>query len=128
MTDAVFDTTVLIDAYNGRQGAMIVLSDVATGRLTAAYSPVTIYELWIRSMSRSEEAFYTSVLATADEVAFDSAMARQVAEWLTSVTRAQRLRLAADAMIAATAASLGATVITRNPRDFTRFYSDVQSY
>jgi predicted nucleic acid-binding protein len=31
-------------------------------------------------------------------------------------------------MIAATAASLGTTIYTRNPRDFTRFYADVKSY
>jgi predicted nucleic acid-binding protein len=33
-----------------------------------------------------------------------------------------------DAMIAATAASLGSTIYTRNPRDLARFYADVQSY
>jgi predicted nucleic acid-binding protein len=31
-------------------------------------------------------------------------------------------------MIAATAAMLGAIILTRNPRDFTRFGVDVQSY
>lgn len=128
MIDAVFDTTVFIDAYNRNQRAVYLLADVASGRLSAGYSPVTVYELWIRTMSRAEEAFHTSLLTTLEEIPLDSVMARQVASWLAPSTRAQRLRLASDAIIAATAASVGATIITRNPRDFTRFYSDVQSY
>jgi predicted nucleic acid-binding protein len=128
MIDAVFDTTVFIDAYNRNQRAMHMLADVASGRLSAGYSPVTVYELWIRTMSRAEEAFHASLLATLEEIPLDSVMARQVSSWLAPSTRAQRLRLASDAIIAATAASVGATIITRNPRDFTRFYSDVQSY
>jgi predicted nucleic acid-binding protein len=51
-----------------------------------------------------------------------------MASWLVSQSRSGRRRLLGDAIIAATAASLDATVVTRNPRDFTRFYSDVQSY
>lgn len=79
-------------------------------------------------MSRDEETYHRANLIFLREVPFTSELAMQVGVWLRSATRVQRLRLAADAMIAATAASLGATIYTRNPRDFTRFYADVQAY
>lgn len=128
MPDVVLDTTVFIDAYNRQQGAVAILEDVAKRKLVAGFSPVTVYELWLKAMARDEESFYTSFLDIIEELPFTRDAARQVGIWLQTTTRQQRSILAADAMIAATAASLGATIITRNPRDFTRFYADVQSY
>ncbi|MDO8616340.1 MAG: PIN domain-containing protein [Dehalococcoidia bacterium] len=128
MTDAVFDTTVFIDAYRGRAGAIARLDAAVNGRLLAAYSPVTAYEIWLRRMSRAEELVHASMLLALEEVPFTAVLARQVAAWLRALSRSQRLRLAADAMIAATATSLGATVYTRNPRDFQRFYPNVEAY
>jgi len=128
MTDAVFDTTVFIDAFKGHEGAVTLMASARGNRGVVGYSPVTVYELWLRYMTRSEEAFHTSALTAVQEIPFDSASARQVAVWLRGYTRSQRLQRASDAMIAATAASVGATIYTRNPRDFTRFYPDVQSY
>jgi predicted nucleic acid-binding protein len=127
MTDAVFDTTVFIDSYKGIAGAVSLVEDVIRGHLAAWYSPIVVYELWVRPMDRSEEFFHSATLALLREAPVSSREARQVADWLRGSPRAQRLRLAADAMIAATAASIGATIFTRNPRDFTRFYTDVKS-
>jgi predicted nucleic acid-binding protein len=124
MTDAVFDTTVFIDSHLGHQGALALLRAATDGRLDAVYSPVTTYELWVRQMARAEEIFHIAALSRLQEVPFTSALARQVADWLRLATPSQRLRLAADAMIAATAASLGATIYTRNPRDLSRFYAN----
>ncbi|SRR6266540_1772078 len=128
MTDAVFDTTVFIDSYLGHQGALTLLSAATDGRLEAMYSPITAYELWVRPMGRAAEIFHIAVLSALQDIPVTSALARQVADWPRVATRSQRLRLAADAMIAATAASLGATIYSRNPRDFSRFYTNVQSY
>jgi predicted nucleic acid-binding protein len=128
MTDAVFDTTVLIDAYYRREGAVALLGAATSGRIEVGYSPITVYELWLGLTNRSEETFLTSMLLGLQELPLNSTVARLVARWLGGYSRSQRLTLAADAMIAATAASLGATICTRNPRDFTRFYTDVQSY
>jgi predicted nucleic acid-binding protein len=128
MTDAVFDTTVFIDAYYQYQGAVALVDAARNGSIEVGYSPVTVYELWLGSMTRLEELFHQTVLARLLELPFESARARQVARWLAGYTRSQRLRSASDAMIAATAASIGVTIYTRNPRDFTRFYTDVQSY
>jgi predicted nucleic acid-binding protein len=128
MTDAVFDTTVFIDAFKGHGGAIALMVAARGKRGEVGYSPVTVYELWLGHMDRSEEFFYISALKALREIPFDSSCARAVALSLRGYTRSQRLQRASDAMIAATAASLGATIYTRNPRDFTRFYTDVQSY
>jgi len=129
MTEAVFDTTVFIDAYEGQGGAVELLRACRSRELDAGCSAVTIYELWLREMNRDEELFHTiATSSTIPSAAFTSDMALRVARWPKPLSRQQRLRLAADAMIAATAAILGATIYTRNPPDFTRFYTDVRSY
>jgi predicted nucleic acid-binding protein len=128
MPDAVFDTTVLIDYYRGISAAGGLVTSAREGTLVAWCSPITVYELWLRPMEREEETFYLSLLFTARELPFTRTAARQVGVWLRTATRQQRLALAADAMIAASAAERNLTIYTRNPRDFTRFYTDVQAY
>jgi predicted nucleic acid-binding protein len=128
MTDAVFDTTVFIDSYNGDTRATALMDAATAGRIRGAYSPITIYELWVRAMDRREEGFYNSVLPRFAEQPFTQQLGRKVAAWLQPLSRQRRLQLAAGAIIAATAASLSATPYTRNPRDFSRFYTNVQSY
>jgi len=128
MDEAVFDTTVFIDAYNEHPGALALLEAARTRALAASFAAASAYELWLRDMNRLEEASYLSSFAILQEVSMTAAIAREVGRLLRGSPRAQRLRFAADAMIAATAASLGATIYTRNPRDLARFYPDVHSY
>ena len=128
MSDAVFDTTVFIDSYKRDRGAIALIESVIAGDLVGWYSPLVVYELWVYPMVREEEFFHQATLRVLRELPVSSREARQVADWLRASTRAQRLRRATDALIAASAASIGATIFTRNPRDFTRFYTNVQSY
>lgn len=128
MTDVLLDTTVFVDAYINHPGVRLLLRQIRHGALRALYSPIAVFELWLQPMSRDEESRHLSLLAACAEAPFDSAAARVMADWLRPQPRSGRRRLLGDAMIAATAASLGATIFTRNPRDFTRFYTDVKSY
>ncbi|HET9477289.1 MAG TPA: PIN domain-containing protein [Dehalococcoidia bacterium] len=128
MADVLFDTTVFVDAYGGHPGARLLVEQVIRRDQRTFYSPVTVFELWLKPMSREEESRHRTLLATCMEAPFDSTAARIMADWLRSQLRSGRRRLLGDAMIAASAASLGATIYTRNPRDFTRFYTDVKSY
>ncbi len=128
MADAVFDTTVFVDAYLLHPGAMQLLLDARRGRMDAAYSPVSVYELWLQPLTRRGETFHLATMSVLDEIPFGAAAARLVADWLRGSSRAARLRLASDAMIAASAATVGATVYTRNVRDLSRFYPNVQPY
>lgn len=128
MTDALVDTTVLVDLYHRLPSAQRVLRDLLRRPVRIYYSPVTVFELSLRVVDRDEESEHVAQLAAFIQAPFDNGAARIMASWLASQSRSGRRRLLGDAIIAATAASLGATVVTRNPRDFTRFYSDVQSY
>ena len=128
MTDVLLDTRVYVDAYIGHAGASLLFAEILRGARRAFYSPVTVFELWLKPMSRDEESRHRTLLAACAEAPFDSTAARVMADWLRVQPRSGRRRLLGDAMIAATAASLDATLITRNPRDFTRFYTDVRSY
>jgi predicted nucleic acid-binding protein len=128
MPEAVFDTTVFIDAYYRHPSALSLVDAASRGQLAGAYSPIAAYELWLRLMTRTEEIFHRSVLAILEELPFTASDALQVAAWLRDLPRAQRLAPAGDAIVAAAAARNRAAVYTRNPRDFARFYDNVQSY
>ena len=67
MADALFDTTVFIDAYNGHQGAEHLVQQVITGARTASVSPISVFELWLRSMTRREEMRHRALLALLEE-------------------------------------------------------------
>ncbi len=128
MADVVMDTTDFEDVKNGNVSATRLLDRLQRSAARIYYSPITVFELWLRMMLPLEEARHLAVLASCDEAPFDQHAARIMALWLRGHPRSGRRRLLGDAMIAATAASLGATIYIRNPRDFTRFYTDVQSY
>ena len=128
MADALFDTTVLIDYYRGDVDAQRLVDAVRTGAMTASFSPVTSYELWIGMRSREEELNYLAVLRRFDEAPLTSAMARQAAYWLRGTGERPREDLIRDALIAATAAARGEVIYTRNVRDFQRFYARVKAY
>lgn len=128
MTDLLFDTTVLIDAYFGHTAAEDFLSGARSDPQSVAMSAISVFELWLKEIDREEELFHASAVSALPNIPVSATIARQAAGWLRRYPRQQRQALAADAMIAATAASVGATIITRNPRDFMRFYANVQSY
>jgi len=128
MADALFDTTVLIDYYRGDVGARRLVDAVRTGVMTASFSPVTSYELWIGIRSREEELDFLAVLRHFEEAPLTSAMARQAAYWLRDTRARPTEDLIRDALIAATAAVRDEVIYTRNVRDFLRFYTRVQVY
>lgn len=128
MTDALVDTTVLVDLYHRLPSAQGVLRDLLQRPVRIYYSPVTVFELGLKRMDSFEESAHAALFAALTEAPFDNRAARIMASWLSSQPRSSRRRLLGDAIIAATASSLGATIYTRNPRDFTRFYTNVESY
>lgn len=71
---------------------------------------------------------YRALLALLEEAPFHSGAALVMASWLQTYSGGLRRRIVGDAMIAATAASRGETIYTRNARDFKRLYPDVRSY
>lgn len=128
MSDALLATTVFIDLYAGRPEAARLVFDLTVRFDRLLHGPLTVFELYFREMHPDELARHQAVLANTVEIPFGSAAARIMAGWLTGQPRSGRRRLLGDAIIAATAASQDATITTRNPRDFTRFYANVQAY
>lgn len=134
MADALFDTTVFIDYYHeaderrGDESARSLVEAVPEGSLTACYSALTAFEIWIGLGRHEEEIDYLAVLDSLEEVPLNASMARGAATWLRALPPGQSEALFRDALIAATAAERAETLYTRNVRDFTRFYPDVRRY
>ena len=128
MADALFDTTVFIDYYRGDENARSLVEGVLEGSLTAFYSALTAFEIWIGVGTHEEEIDYLAVLDSLEEVPLNASMARAAATWLRALPPGQSEALFRDALIAATASQRGEPIYTRNVRDFTRFYSNVQTY
>ena len=128
MADALFDTTVFIDYYRGDAGARSLLESVIGGTITASYSALTAFELWMGISSREEEIDYVAIMEFLEEAALSGSMARTAAGSLRGLSPGRAEALFRDALIAATAAERGETIYTRNVRDFKRLYPNVQSY
>ena len=97
--------------------------------MTASYSAVTAFELWIGQLSSDEAAFYEGLFALIEEVPLTAGVARTAGEWLRSLPPSVSERLIRDAMVAASATERGESIYTRNIRDFRRFASaSVETY
>lgn len=128
MADAVLDTTVFIDYFNGHPGARKIVGDVLTGRKTGAYSPITVLELWVGLASHEDEVSMQALLSSLEHAPLSDGAARAAAIWLRGTSPRRTESMYRDALIAATAKERGEPVVTRNVRDFGRFGIDVQPY
>ena len=128
MADALLDTTVFIDYYRGDAGAKDLIDAVIDGSLTASYSSLTSFEIWIGIGNREEEIDFLAVLSQCEEAPLTAAMARTAAIWLKGLSPRRAEGLFRDALIAATANERGEAIYTRNVRDFERLSIDVRTY
>jgi predicted nucleic acid-binding protein len=128
MVDALFDTTVFIDYQQGKPGATRLTADLFEGRITVAYSAVSVFELWARPPGRQLETGLRSILSMCQELPLTSAMARRAADILAgrSIHRAESLFR--DALIAATAIDAALPIYTRNVTDFQQLGANVYTY
>lgn len=115
----LLDTTVLLDFAHGRVSAIDLVD-----RLFSEVAPLyTCDVVTCEAMSGGddvERAAIEGVLSALEYVAIAPADARWAAENRRIRGAGRRARSLADALIAAAAWSLDATVVTRNPRDFRR--------
>ena len=115
----LLDTTILLDFAHGRQTA-IDLVDRLFSESTMLY---TCDVVTCEALSGGNERERRAIGAVLDALEF-VALTPDGARWAAEARRAGRAapgaRSLADALIAASAWSLGATIVTRNPRDFER--------
>ena len=128
MADFLLDTTLFIDYYRRDSGADAIIASVISGSISAAYSPITVFELWQGRMNRQEHLTHEATLSLLQEAVLTSNSAKMAGTWLRRFSSTTREAVIRDALIAASAAERGETIYTRNPRDFLRFYPDVRTY
>lgn len=125
----LYDTTVFIDYWRGDQGARALVQRARLSPNSATYSPLSAMELWqYPRLTRKEEIEYVALTLFLREAPVTTSIGRQAGQWLRGGRRHDRMRLAADALVAATAQETGDTVRTRNVADISKFYSRVQPY
>ena len=112
----LLDTTLLIDHAQGRAGAAEVLERLFSEPHELMVCDVVVTEAL--SKGPDEEMLVIGTLIRAVEYV---ATHPEAARWAGESRRRRRAsgpRSLADAMIAGVAHDLGATIVTRNPRDF----------
>lgn len=115
----LLDTTLLLDFAHGRESA----TDLVDRLFSESALLYTCDVVTCEALSGGDERERRVIGGVLDALEF-VAMAPAGARWAAEARRAGRAapgaRSLADALIAATAWSLGATIVTRNPRDFER--------
>ena len=116
MAAYVLDTTVLIDALRGRAAADRIRALHRSGD-DAFTTPINIEELF-RGMRTGEEDGIVRLLQGLRPAPLGFAEGRRAGEWRRSYAARGRTISQADCLIAASAAAIGATLATGNPKDF----------
>lgn len=126
----LYDTCVLIDYWKGDAAAISLINVVRNRPKSASYSPLSATELWqYPNLSRREEIEYVALTRYfLQEAPLSTMAAIEAGQWLRGYSRNARMRLAADALIAATAKERGERVRSRNYKDIQKFYNNVQTY
>jgi predicted nucleic acid-binding protein len=115
----LLDTTVLLDFANGRDGAIGLVDRLfEEGEILFTCEVITCEAL--SGGGALERRVIRGVLDALEYVALAPGGARWAGDARRSGRSAPGARSLADALIAATAWSLDATLVTRNPRDFER--------
>lgn len=116
------DTNTVLDYFKGKGEVAKNLLAVPPGEV--ALPAIVAYEVWFGVLgsqnSKRRQAQYEQFLATVEVLPFDSAVARQAAELRYALERRGEGIGPMDTLIAATALSRGATLVTRNLREFGR--------
>ena len=128
VADALLDTTFFIDYHRGDEGARSLWLEIAGRELSASVSPITVFELWVGSIGRTEELTYRAMLMPLDEAPLTASAAEAAAVWLRDIRSDASEVLVRDAFIAATAMLRKEAIYTRNVSDFRRFYANIRAY
>jgi predicted nucleic acid-binding protein len=123
LTDYLLDTTVFIDYFRGRQEALTYFNAIFNGEVSGAFSVITEAELW-EGLRPGEEQAHEQLLSLLRPVEVDRVIARRGGE-LRRYFKDQGLGMP-DALIAATAETTDAALVTRNQRHFQALQGIIQ--
>ena len=129
MADLMLDSTVFRDHQSGDPGARALVERIIDGSVTAAASPVTLFELWrAPDLDRQAEIGYVGILSFLEEAPLSVEAAKIAGIWLASVDEDERPGLTTVALIAASAHERKESIATSNPGPFNRFDSETIGY
>ncbi|TMH33552.1 MAG: type II toxin-antitoxin system VapC family toxin [Betaproteobacteria bacterium] len=118
----VLDTNTVIDYFKGRGKVAERLLAVAPREI--GLPAIAVYEVWVGVLgsqhARRRESQYEQFLAVIEVVPFDSAISRRAAELRLALERRGESIGPLDTLIAGTALACGATLVTRNTKEFGR--------
>ncbi len=111
--ELLFDTRALIDIYRGHPAISTRFQALLDGALVGYLSVISEAELW-RGVKPAEVMRHEAILSYFNALALDSQAARLAGEWMQ---RYEPRGLGwMDALITATAAQAGLTVLTRDAK------------
>ena len=119
MTRYLLDTTVIVDYANAVEVAGGVVRSLFEGGHDLYTCDAVVCEA-LSSGTESERRVADGLLSALEYVALDPDGARWAGESRRTRGVGRNRRTLGDALIAAAASRLGATIVTRNPRDFMR--------
>lgn len=116
------DTNSVLDYFKRKGGVGAKLLAVPPGQI--ALPSVVAYEVWVGVLGSQNaprrQAEYERFLSVVDILPFDAAAGRRAADLRVALERRGEAIGPLDTLIAATALAHGATLVTRNVREFAR--------
>jgi tRNA(fMet)-specific endonuclease VapC len=122
MTMYVLDTNTVVDYFKGRGKVAEKLLSVAPRAV--GLPAIVAYELWVgvlgSRIAKRRESEYEQFLSAVQVIPFDAAAGRRAAELRHALERRGGAIGPLDTLIAGIALAHGATLVTRNTREFGR--------
>lgn len=112
----VIDTDILIDHFHGNRNATSLVRDWLLAGETLVISVITVTEI-LAGMRPGEEADTQALFSLFQTRSLDDPQARVAGNYLNQFGKTHRMDLG-DAVIAATARTLDAPLVTRNRRHY----------
>ena len=116
------DTNTVLDYFRGK--GQVAARLLATPPSDVGLPAVAAYEVWVGVLgsqnAKRRQAEYERFLAVVAILPFDAAAGRRAADLRLALSREGDLIGPMDTLIAATALAHGATLVTRNVREFDR--------
>ena len=123
----LLDSTFLIDHLRGQAEAVDRLADIVANGDEPIVTEIVVCEVRAGLLADAERHL-VALLEPMELVQADPGTAMRAGRWRAELRAAGRTLSLADSLIAAAADSMGATVLTRNVRDFSLTPVPVETY